>query len=155
MKKPIFFIVIFFITFSAFCCECAEYIKLSDQDKESFINSNNVVIAEVIKEGNEFTLFIIKQLKGVINQDTIHGTSLDKNGSLIDNCTYYPTEKGKYLLFLFKNDDLNKITLSQCDSNRNLKMTDLSYSVPDSYSIKQLKKITKKFIKEKTKLKDS
>lgn len=128
-----------------FGCDCITFGSLSKEDSASLHSSNHVVLVEVIETGQAFKFIIIENLKGTISKDTLTGSAIDENG-FSWNCTFYPTKKGKYLFYLNaanKNGDYN---LSQCGPNRNMEMTDLSYSVPNHLSKKELVYFTEQFI---------
>tara|TARA_B100000809_G_scaffold266365_1_gene328750 strand:+ start:16169 stop:17767 length:1599 start_codon:yes stop_codon:yes gene_type:complete len=143
IEMKIFLASLFLIILQSnlFSCSCIEYIKFSDTDSVSFAYSDLAVIADVIETGMDYKLVIKEIFKGKTSNDTLSGVSLDKDG-YFDNCTYYPSKTGTYLLYLHINKKTtnNETTYiaSQCDPNRSLDLKESTYAVPFDIDTKEL-----------------
>jgi len=131
-------------------CDCIEYLRFSDTDSVSFENSDLVLIAEVIYSGKEYKFVLIEKFKGQTLNDTLSGESISEDG-FFDNCTYYPTKTGRFLLYL----DVNTVMpngettyiASQCAASRSLDLEDRTYVVPSQNEDHNLSKWTNTWIK--------
>lgn len=86
------------ISFKSTVCECPEY-ELRELDRESYVWSDLVVIGNLNKTGTNYEIEVTEILKGDFKGEIIHGTTTSV-GDLVDACSFFPDNKGKYLFYL-------------------------------------------------------
>jgi len=116
------------ISINSFACECPEY-ELKELDNESYEWSDVVIIGNVIKAGTNYQIKVIEVLKGTVGQEIIYGTTITED-DLIDVCSYFPSEKGKYLFYLKRTEKKGRkfYLYSQCLGTRKLNFD--KYPIP-------------------------
>ncbi len=147
MKKTITTLILLLtISAQSFACECLGY-SLADLDKESSEWSEIILIGNIVKTGDNFKVEVNEVLKGEITSCEIEGLTIGKN-EVFNNCTFYPREKGEYLLYLrtIKIDGKNYYYSSQCLGSRLLNLTYGPVSLNEKKSKAQLIEETKQWI---------
>ncbi len=124
MKTTITTLILLLIfSINSFACECSLSVDLRILDKESYEYSDIVLIGDVVKTGANYRIKVIEVLKGNVENSIISGTLIDEEG-MIDSCSYFPSEKGKYLFYLneiVKNEETFYL-YSQCGGTRKLNL---------------------------------
>ena len=148
--KTIILIFNLFLIFpvNSFACECPEY-DLKELDNESFDWSDLVVIGEVIKIGKNYQVEINEILKGKFEERIINGTIVSGNGEF-EGCSSFPSEKGKYLLYLKKIQIKGKIfyLYSECLGTRRLDLETVVIPLRTDKTKSELIVATEKWIEE-------
>lgn len=100
MKQILTIIMVLAFSAKSIACECPEY-NLEELDKVSYEWSDVILIGEIIKTGTDFEIKVTEVLKGKIVEKIIIGKTIGDSEEF-NNCTFYPSRKGEYLLYLKK-----------------------------------------------------
>jgi len=121
-------ILLLTFSFKSFACECPEY-ELKELDNESYKWSDFVIIGNVIKTGTNYQIEVTEVLKGIVEEEIIYGTTISEDG-LIDACSFFPRDQGKYLFYLKRTKKNGRFfyLYSQCLGTRKLNFD--SYPFP-------------------------
>lgn len=141
-------ILLLTISFQTFACECPEY-ELNELDNESYKWSDLIVIGNVIKTGMNYKISVTETLKGEIENQIIYGTTVS-TGELIDTCSFFPKDKGKYLLYLKRTERYGQpfYLYSQCLGTRLLSLDSYPISLMTDKSKSELVAETENWIKK-------
>ena len=136
------------ISINSFACECPEY-ELKELDNESYKWSDLVLVGEVVKTGTNYQIKVIEILKGKVEEQIINGT-INSKDNVIDACSFFLNDKGKYLFYLkktIKNDETFYL-YSQCLGTRQLNFETMPNPLRTDKSKSELIIETEKWIEE-------
>ena|SRR5690554_5209579 len=125
-------------------CECSEY-SLEKLDQESYAWSDVIVIGDIIKTGTKYKIEVSEVLRGQVQKETLEGfTELD------EPCTFYPSRKGTYIIYLRKIviEDSTYYYSSECLGSRLLNLAYYPVSLKSNKSKEELLDMTNSWIDE-------